>query len=46
MEEKLRKKKLSLVLGTTGTGAVSTVPTVYTVVEFPKSTDALLMIIT
>ena len=35
-----QKKKLSFVFGTTGTGTVSSVYTVYTVVGFPKTTDA------
>ena len=34
-----QKKQLSFVLGTTGTGTVSTVDTVYSVVGFPKTTD-------
>ena len=35
-----QKKQLSFVLGTTGTGTVSTVDTVYSVVGFPNTTDA------
>ena len=38
--KKATQKKTSSVLRTTGTGTVSTVSTVYTVVGFPKTTDA------
>ena len=40
LPKKLHKKKLSFVLRTTGMGTVSTESTVYTVVGFPKTTDA------